>query len=57
MTRNEILIEFNRLSRGINKAEYEGLITSEEACVAIEAYRERADRVLLALKRGKERVT
>lgn len=50
MTRDEVIREFVRLSEGINSAEAAGAISREEAVAAIEAYRERADLVLDALK-------
>lgn len=48
--RDEIIREFVRLSEGINSAEAAESITREEAVAAIEAYRERADTMLDALK-------
>ena len=49
-TRNQVLREFVRLSEIIHEKEHEGVVTHDEATVAIDRYRERADELLNALK-------
>lgn len=49
VTRNGVIREFVRLSEQINEAEEQGLITRDEAVVALDRYRERADLLLDAL--------